>query len=166
MTKQQTHRLEENLLLLFIFLLALAFYLGYTVQLKICHDSSVYCQIKRASLIGLQWSLFLGARYGITSKTYALALLFSLAGAAASLSQARLFVCMNEGMAQKQVWGFSPYSWSLLLFAASIAITACLLVIHKPKGRPEVCKMRFSQKTAFLLICSTSLLAIYSLIQM
>ncbi|NDD59171.1 MAG: hypothetical protein EBZ47_07990, partial [Chlamydiae bacterium] len=123
-----------------------------------------YCPIKRACLTALLWTLFYGIHKRITAKTYALSLLFSLCGAAVSLKEARLFVCLKDKEnPNTQILGFSSYSWSFILFCICIFSLSALLILHKRSDVKYNHRATSLEKILLIVLIGITLMSFYSM---
>jgi hypothetical protein len=152
--------LEKKLLLILSCLLLIAFYIGYGAQLFICHESSLLCLMKKGCLVAILWTLSISCIRSITPKTYAIALLFALLGAAASLMQAGFYVCSAEKEGLKQIFHLSSYSWSTILFSSTILSIAAILTMRKAMNADKHTAMGVQEKIILIFTIATTLILI------
>ena len=90
------------------------------------------CLLQRAALINIGIAFLYNMRYSNKACHWALAILSACAGIAVSIRQILLHITTPQGFANP-IFGLHLYTWCFIIFAATIIISAIMLLIYPEK---------------------------------
>lgn len=128
---------QRNLNALAILILVGVLLSAFAVQFLAHEEPCPLCLLQRLGMIGVACSLLLNLKFGMHPSHYALALFSSLLGGMVALRQISLHVCPGFGTFGIPVLGLSLYTWSFIVFFASILGVAILLFLIDSKKSNE-----------------------------
>ncbi len=109
--------------------MALILALGLVLQVVLDELPCPLCLLQRVAFALCGFGFLLNLRFGVQPLHYGLALLGALFGAAAAGRQVLLHLVPGTGAYGTPILGLHPYSWALVLFAATIAGIAVLMIL-------------------------------------
>lgn len=97
-------------------------------------------------MLGVAVGALLNVRFGIKASHYSIMLLSALGGGFIALRQISLHICPGFPLFGVPFWGFSLYTWSFFVFAATVLAVALLLLLYDPKKEGEAPDYDFLSK--------------------
>lgn len=112
------------------------------------------CELQRLSLISMAIGPLLNLKFGIRMGHYSWALISALFGAFVAMRQICLHICPSFRQWGVPVFGLQLYTWSLIVFAASILGCALLLSLYRAQDNKLNPKMNLFEGTvaAYLIL--------------
>lgn len=129
--------LERNLNALLVVGISCVLLGSFGIQFFKGEQPCILCLLQRAAMIGVATGALLNLRMGVRPMHYSLSLFFAAFGGSVALRQFLLHVCANFPTFGVPLWGLSLYTWSFLIFAASVVYIGVLLLLYKPSEKTE-----------------------------
>ncbi|MBS0628409.1 MAG: disulfide bond formation protein B [Verrucomicrobia bacterium] len=117
--------------LLGIFFLCLAVGCGLFIEFFYLQKPCSLCFLQRASMLMVALGLYWNLVYGTYARYYAFSFLSALLGLSCSLRHMGLNVCKPIGVDTFFFCSYRIYTWSFLVFFASLVCLSCLLFFYK-----------------------------------
>ncbi|MCB1114627.1 MAG: disulfide bond formation protein B [Chlamydiia bacterium] len=154
--------LEANLNALMIWILAGVLFGAFGVQYFLQEEPCPLCLLQRIGMLGVATGGILNIQFGCQRSHYGLILLSCLCGASVAIRQITLHICPGFPQFGLPVFGLSLYTWSFLVFACTILLTAILLILHTPQ---KPAKNLFQKLAIYLILLATFGNVIWTLIE-
>lgn len=120
------------------------------------------CELQRLSMILVAFGPMLNLRYCMRPSHYALSLCGIIFGGAVALRQISLHICPGFKQWGIPVFGFQLYTWSFLVFGASLIGLAFIYSMSKPEDSQIVQRLSGFEKGAMGLLFIVTLINIYT----
>lgn len=121
--------MERNLNALLVYIISAILLGGFAVQIFMNETPCILCFLQRFGMLGVATGALMNCRFGPRKLHYGLSLFWAVLGGSIALRQIVLHICPDFPVYGKPVWGLSLYTWSFLIFSASIAYIALLLIL-------------------------------------
>lgn len=140
--------------------LSIAIGMGLFIEFFCGQPPCFLCFLQRASMFMIALGLYWNLRYGIQVKHYAFSFLSSILGLSAALKHMSLNICKPLQETTFFFCFYRVYTWSFLVFFASLLSLSFLLLFYRPIPVPS----QGLQKTVggiiagLLIVCTFSIL--------
>ena len=106
---------------------------AFYFQLALGEIPCPLCMLQRVGVMLVGFGFAMNVRFGASAVHYAIVILSSIAGAGVSLRQDLLHISPRDPGFGSVVFGYHMYTWGFILFVASIAFCAVMLIIDRQK---------------------------------
>lgn len=110
--------------------MAVVLLMGLIAQVTLNELPCPLCLLQRAGFALVMFGFMLNVVYGIKQRHYGVVLLGAIFGAAAALRQVSLHVIPGTPPYGSAIFGYHYYTWSFILFSATILAVAVLLLLR------------------------------------
>ncbi|WP_417330475.1 disulfide bond formation protein B [Halomonas cupida] len=110
--------------------MAMVLLMGLIAQVTLNELPCPLCLLQRAGFALVMFGFMLNVVYGIKQRHYGVVLLGAIFGAAAALRQVSLHVIPGTPPYGSAILGYHYYTWSFILFSATILAVAILLLLR------------------------------------
>jgi disulfide bond formation protein DsbB len=121
-------RVLNSLLIVILSLILLA---ALFLQFGLGQIPCPLCYLQRLGMIGIATGALLNITHGLRPGNYAFSLAAAIFGGAVAIRQIALHACPEFPTFGVPLWGFSLYTWSFLIHAASVVYVAILLFVQE-----------------------------------
>ncbi len=129
-----SYQLQRFLNALVVFILSGVIIGAYVYQHIEKEDPCSLCELQRLAMISASIGFMMNLRFFIHPIHYSIVLASSLFGGAVALRQIGLHVCVGFPVFGVRIWDLELYTWSFLVFSATILATIILLFLYKTKN--------------------------------
>ncbi len=130
-------RAERNLNGLLAVIIGLVLLGAFGLQIFAKEIPCPLCYLQRLGMLGVAAGGLLNLRFGISPAHYGVSLISAIFGGFVALRQIALHVCPGFSTFGKPFWGLSLYTWAFIIFAASVAFIAIMMLIFSFTKREE-----------------------------
>jgi len=141
--------------------LSIVLAIGFWLQITLDELPCPLCLLQRVGFVLVMYGFMLNVVRGVAFAHYGIVILGALYGAGAAMRQVLLHIVPGTGSYGSPILGLHFYSWSFIIYMASILAVAILLLISHPRDPDQKINISKIQLTVcWLGIAITALNAI------